>query len=572
MNRTVWNVSLQVRGPVMTKSSAIGAPGFDAVMARGSFKGANGIESRYYLPGSLIKGLLREAWQELSFYDGRYGEWCERWLGKGSCKPDDTPERGQLQFTDFVDYNTPTDGEKPTRYRIQVEEMRGAAAGQMIQMMESPYAPGCEINYLGSIRTVHPEAEMKEAIERGLLWVQAVGGSRSIGFGQILNVSLSEQSTPATSSSLPDSSLWRLRLSFDRPVLFSKRRISGNLFESGEIMPGAVLTGAIANAIQGAQGFGDLASGLSALHFTHAFPAPQGKNRPTVPPLSLIRDSDNSLQDAIRMSNPPTERCKFRIDWKEDEIEDVLRQSGWPANLTRELRVRTAISGEIRKAKDEDLFAWQAVVPHGYEWIAIADVSGLSEAARKQLAAVLEFGVEPLGKTKAYASVCFEGEEAPALQLSKDYQIVLQSPALLIDPREIEGARRGEEVAKLRAEYERVWQQLSSSLRLINYFGACSLAGGEYFYRRFQQPNGYKPYLLSEAGTTFLLEAAPGCEEQARKAIEGLLRTGMPIRDVLCDYYGIPKDRKEQWKCCPYAPNNGYGEVVLKTELMTGEA
>lgn len=573
MKRTMWDVSVIVRGPVLTKSSAIGAPGFDAVMARGTFASAAGPVERFYLPGALIKGLLREAWQELSVADSRYLDWCDRWLGRKSDDEDNEPQRGRLQFTDFADVSTPTNRRQPKRYRIQVEETRGAATGKMLQVIESPYAPGSAIEFRGTVRTTAPEPEMADAILRGLLWIRAAGGNRSIGFGQVLGASLSETvvSQP-TSQTFPQEDTWELRMTFSQPVVFSKRRISGNFFESSEVIPGAALTGAIAATVHEKPGFEKLASELSHLRFTHAFPTATGGQRPLQLPLSLVRFGDDPPVDAIRLAEPPAEKLgAFRIDWKEPQVEDALKQTGWPVDLRQELRVRTAISSETRKAKDEDLFAWQALVPHGLEWIATVDVSDLSAGARTQLAALLAFGLEPLGKTKACAAVTFRGETLKALGSAQDYVVTLQTPALLVAPSRIAG-NRGEEAAVLRSEYERAWQELCPALKLVNYFGACSLAGGEYLHRRFGNLPQYKPYLLVEAGSTFLLEAAPDGEDEARASLEGFVRRGLPLRRAVRDYYDIPEAREQQWKRCPYTPHNGYGEIAVNSQQTWPEA
>jgi hypothetical protein len=563
---------LKVKGPVLTRSSAIGEPGFDAVMARGKFPGPAGPEERFYLPGALVKGLLREAWQELSAAAPSYGTWARLWLGDQASGPTDSPQRGALHFTDFVDASTPAASGQPARYRIQLEETRGAASAQMIQVIESPYAPGSELTFQGTIRTTVHDPRMDDAILRGLLWIRAAGGNRGIGFGEVLGASLTRRSATPAHSTAPSGDAWNLRLSFSQPVVFSKRRISGNLFESGEVIPGAALTGAIATMIGGKPGFDELAAELSSLRFTHAFPASAGKPRPLQVPLSLVKLDKEDPKNAIRLpSPPPGNRASFRIDWKENQIKAVFEQAGWPVPLSRDLRVRTAIASEVRKARDEGLFAWQALVPHGLEWVAAADVSALSPTARDQLASLLSFGIEPLGKTKACATVSLE--KAPPLDVpaADDYIVTLQTPALLIDPAQLHPAR-GAEVQALRSEYERAWRELSPALTLVNYFGACSLVGGEYYHRRFRLRQQYKPYLLTDAGSTFLLKPCEGQQEPARAALQQFARTGLPLRQSICTYYSIPELRSQQWEFCPYTPNNGYGEIVVNPPYVWPEA
>ncbi len=77
MKRITVPITLKAQGPILTKSSSIGALGLDAVMARRDVRDPGdrrNEEPRYYLPGRLVKGLLREAWQELSTADASFGD------------------------------------------------------------------------------------------------------------------------------------------------------------------------------------------------------------------------------------------------------------------------------------------------------------------------------------------------------------------------------------------------------------------------------------------------------------------------------------------------------------------
>lgn len=67
--------------------------------------------------------------------------------------------------------------------------------------------------------------------------------------------------------------------------------------------------------------------------------------------------------------------------------------------------------------------------------------------------------------------------------------LTLQTPALLIDPgrRLAPGGKTGSTKEKdLEIEFRDVWSELSDgSLHMVRYFQRCSLAGGQYFQRRF---------------------------------------------------------------------------------------
>jgi hypothetical protein len=597
MKRITVPITLKVQGPILTKSSSIGALGLDAVMARRAFDNpeTGETEERYYLPGRLVKGLLREAWQELSTADASFGERISEWLGDESVTDsDDAPARGRLAFDDFADRRT-VPGAKDTRFRIEVDEIRGAAAGQQMQMMESPYAPGQVVDFEGRARFLIADEEdasgLREALQRGLLWIEAAGGTRTSGFGQLLDVTFGkEEARLLGSGASMGGPAWDLRLSFREPVVFSKRRVSDNLFESGEVIPGGALKGAVAEmASREPETFRELLRELHAVRFTHAFPAAKGAPRPRHWPLSLMSFGEGGIVDAIRRRQPfaraiqsedPEAKPQWRagafdIDWKEKERDKVRGDYGWPKRipdegapkLKWELRVRTGIDSARRKAADERLFAWKMLLPYGFEWIARVETSQISEAARSQLEALLRFGLEPLGKTKALAESTPTAAQ-PAPTPAAPYVVTLQTPTLLIDPSRRLAPNGGTGSASeddLEREFQDVWRELSNgSLRLSNYFQRCSLAGGQYFQRRFLRANArYKPYLLSSEGSTFLLEPTPGKEKEANARLDEWLRMGLPLSASVRRFYDIPDDLADQWKHCPYLPENGYGEIAV---------
>jgi len=593
MTRITLPITVVVQGSVLTRSSSIAGLGVDALMAVGKFKDncTGVVGKRYYLPGRLVKGLLREAWQELSLVETSYSGLIPIWLGDESLHDsEDEPLRGRLIFSDFADSSTPV-GQDNLRYRIGIDEERGAVDAGKLQVIESPYAPFQTVEFHGEVRalacTGEDTAHMAEALHRGLLWIRAVGATRTSGFGKVLDVKVldanvgSQPPRPPVQNSLAGSR-WNLRLSFDHPVILSKRRIADNLFESGDVLPGAALKGAIAGMIKREPAFAQLMAELSKVRFTHGFPAKTGDPRPCQWPLSLLsffRKSigKNEIVDVIRLKEPLLiEDCAgaFEIDWKDSakhEDSDRVRVRtafGWPKKMNRELRVRTAFDSTIRKSRDEALFAWQMLDPHGMEWVAQADTSTLSAAAREQLETVLRFGVEPLGKTKALAAIALSDAESPAVEPAKAWVVTLQTPALLINPnRHLAPDGRigsaGED--DLRSEFRAAWSELSDgTLKLVNYFQRCSLGGGEYFRRRFAGGRAvYKPYLLSDPGCTFLLEPVEGKETQALHRLREWLARGLPLAPSVLDFYGIANNLATMWQQCPYIPENGYGEIAV---------
>lgn len=568
MIRLTIPVSLEVCGPLLTKSSAIGRPGVDAVMAAGTFLNSAGQEvKRFYVPGTLIRGLLREAWQELSSIEAGFGKIGEEWLGKASVKDDD-PERGRLRFSDFIDWTKDATAENPARTRIQIDEVRGAASGGMLQVMDSPYGAGERVLLAGSIRllakTGEPTTDLFDALKVGLRWIRAIGSSKTVGFGSLAGVTIGDP----VSSPLPPgkpAAAWRVGLTFQSPVIFSKHRVSDNLFESSESIPGGAIKGAIAEMIRTAPAeFGELSDELHAVRFTHAVPA-ASLQRPLQWPLSLVCDN-HAFEDCVRCKSPISGRA-FDVDWKRDDAEAVRKSYRWP-EPRHELRVRTAILGETGAASEGQLFAWNMMLPYGLTWRGTVDASRLSETARAQLHSLLAFGIEPLGKSKALSQTkCEEVDhESPAPADSNGYIVNLQTPALLIDPNSLapDGGLGTSSRGAMNREYQRVWSELSDgSLTLENYFHRCSLAGGEYLVKRFQKSHN-RPYLLTDPGSVFWLKPVAGNEAKALEALTGWLRSGLPLSASVRKFYQIDR-RPEQdlWMHCPYLPENGYGEITV---------
>lgn len=590
MKRITTPITLTVKGPVLTKATSMGRFGVDAIMASSQFLNpiTGKVEARYYLPGRLIKGLLREALQELSTVKTVYGDLIGEWLGEETREgTGDHPLRGRLLFGDFTDLER-TVSEEKLRYRIQIDECRGAADAQMLQMMESPYAAGKPVRFTGSVRFLVSDEEwtkgrhrdVAEALERGLRWMRSVGGNRTVGFGEIQDVSVGKAKEESPTSEVKArGDVWSVRLSFQEPLMFSDRRIAENLFESGDIIPGGAIKGALAEMIKAEPAaFGALGDELHKVGVAHAFPGMKGGSRPAQRPLSLV-EFDERVVDAIRKNGWFLRDGKagaFDIDWKDAVKEQVREKFQWP-KLERERRVRVAIDSALGKAADQDLFAWRMVLPHKTDWFGRVDVSELSAPARDQLERLLRFGVEPIGKTKALASVEIDEVSQHASQPTEDFVVTLQTPALLIDPSrrlapdDSMGSSRQED---MRQELSDAWSELSGgSLTLVNYFQRSSLAGGKYFQQRFQGTGRpYRPYLLSNAGSTFLLRAASGRAGDAWECLRRWERRGLPIAAGVRAFYAIPEAWEQQWERCPYLPENGYGEIAVNQTCPFPEA
>lgn len=560
-----FEVTLTLQGPVLTHSTAQGRFGVDAMMASTE-------DGHHYLPGTLLKGLIGEAWQELGTVREEYAKARRPWLGIGS-ENQNLPERGGVFFEDLVADRKPS--EARTQYRIRIDEERGSVMQGAYQVIDSPYRPGERAEFRGKLRILAENRakadEGRRLIQTALRWIASAGAERSAGFGRVLAGVCGElRDVAAGPLEIEASGATELELQFDRPVCFARRRVASNLFESEPWITGGALKGSLATmlATETAR-WQELKRHLHAVRFTHAFPAAKGDARPAFPPLSLAMGKADKkdlvlVEEARTM--PDGSAPRFLVDWK-DETE-AFRDFGW-SEPKRELRVRTAIDGESKRAQDKELFAYEMLVPRdkagtAIVWSARVYLDGVESSARAQVATelgeALASGFYGLGKTKAHATVVARRAACGDLAVGGTVAITLQTAALLCDPVRMGGAS----LEAVKAEYGRVWDELSSgAFALKSYFHCQSLGGGEYLRRRFQNAREpYRPYLLTDAGSVFLLQVTK--PEEARAAIAKWQARGIELTDVVRRFYSLARVSDDKlWEVCPFLPENGYGEIAI---------
>lgn len=611
MKERALTVRLRLAGPVLTRATAMGDYGVDAPVARASNGDGRG---RPILPGSLIKGKLRDAWRELAAAApaelapalGERGERIAEWLGEQNDRGRWEPRRARLRFADL---EADRAGGSGRRYRVQLDRKLGAVRPTALQAVESPFAPGEEVEFAGEIRLVaRGDAELealRRAVEAGLRWTPSFGGMRGSGFGRLLAATVTVAPAP-TVSPAPASSGDRLALAYTIGAPFCLAAIQpvDNLFVSAVELSGGAIKGALAatwNERLGRRAGEPIAEGcdperaelarhFSRLRFTHAFPARRTRplRRPVTPPLSLVwagKGEAARLGDALRLGEPAlfadgdgrSRAPAFAVDWKPGQRRRVRDLYGWAAPAT-ELRVRTAIDPATRRAAEAQLFAYETVVPGEDDvWLGTVDLGDLPEAeraaAREQLVGLLADGLQGLGKTKARVAVevCAAGGVEPSVPGRADgggrdeWAVALQTPALLCDPDRLAGASGRE---GLRAAFAEVFAELAGgALELAEggYFAAQRLAGGHYLWRRFLAGRRYRPLLLTEAGSVFLLRAAAGRRDEAADRVRAWARHGLPLPTWVRDRLGAAADEEEWalWDRCPYLRYNGFGEVAL---------
>jgi hypothetical protein len=253
---------------------------------------------------------------------------------------------------------------------------------------------------------------------------------------------------------------------------------------------------------------------------------------------------------------------RFSVDWKDLEWTSAKKAMNIETPKS-ELRVRTAIDVDSWRAAEHQLFAYYLVIPGDLEWRTVLDLSRVNESDRPAVMGCLKslfgIGLYGIGKTKARASVtCSDHTPVEAKPNSGDprtWVVTLQTPALLASFRD---SAIGMDTDAMAKAYANAWSKLSyKALKLKRYYSRESLAGGGYIKNRFRSSDPYNPFLLTEAGSVFVLEAKVGKEKTASGLLTCWMRHGLPLPEKVKQSYG------EEWARNPYLPENGYGEIAV---------
>lgn len=592
MNEYHFEVRLTLRAPILSQASGARAYGVDTASLR---DGGN----HPALPGSLVRGNLRHAWKDLRDRYPRVTEIpsedeVKAWLGdKSEEGGDNRPNRGRLRFAEHWCADRP--GESGVRHRAERDPNAGAVAGGSLQVIESPFAAGEKVVYVGWIkawcRDDTEAGRLGQWIRKGLEYMPALGALKGTGFGRVLAVELSTApiSVRTAGQSKVDSNAtaFGIRLKLDRPFCFARSHLpNSNRYESEEFIPGGAIIGALARRLRHSgvdSGLLDhpdypaLCRHFDSLGFTQGFAVAEASSeRPVVLPLSLVIGPTNAAEKAsddlydVALKGAPGlihhQAPAFSADWKDKHLTMAYQKCGWGAPLVRSLIVRTEID-PYGAAEEEKLFATECVVPQGHGWLATVNLNKIDDGDRSkvidELERLLSTGLDRLGKTEAEAQVELLPQR-PALAvpchpiIHDNLAIVaLQSAArLLPHAMGIPPTNGGSE---LFSEYEGAWRELSgNSLRLLRFYARQQLVGGEYLWTRFQhREQPYTPELLTLAGSVFVLKVLH--ETNARQKLNEWLRNGLP---QLTGSSG-----GEDWKKTPYLAANGYGEIAVNLKL-----
>ncbi len=393
MKRYQAQLELKIRGPFLSRSLDAAALGTDASCRR---RGAN-----WVLPGTQLRGYLRESLELFAQQTSAILQSdIDRWFGKGT--EENTkfePVRGALTFAhEFL----ATDSKQKTLYRVAIDDT-GVAADAALLVLESAGLPGATLAFNGVIDAYFAHDDdaktCQDWLRKALAWIDAMGAFKGIGFGTLESATLGDFIACNEGIVAPDTtaaSHKTLRFQLDRPFCFNEREVRGNTFSSKAFVPGAAMLGALfryCHANTSDSNCKLIAKHSEAIGCTHAFPLKANYLlRPlSVPTLSTV------VTETIPRTDPPTvsavhdvRACTeatliggavpwFQSDWKSRHLKAVAAALDLPAELKRELIVRTAITDG--RAEDEKLFALECLNPGAHEFDCTLSISVDAETA-----------------------------------------------------------------------------------------------------------------------------------------------------------------------------------------------
>ncbi len=580
MKQIRLTIDLTLIAPILTQASTAGKMALDAPFAKLP-------DLRCFLPFSLIKGRLRQSWDELSLPD------TDLWFGnrKGGWQG----SRGRFRFSDFEEEPSAARATEELRkktgerHRIRIDEERGAADEGALQFIESPFPAGERVTFRGQVTWFDDDGAdtSRQSLLQAFRWTGNFGAGRTIGCGRVHRVETPEEEAhtvgDATAATVSPSGVYQMTLTIGDPFCLARKRIDENLFSSDQEIPGSVVRGILATTLNrllkrdsaaaiepgDARGteWNEIADHLNAIRFSHSFPAVKdGGKRPVHPPLSLVRDSGSrNLADVALCEGPVLingAAPAFSIDWKGDEPGDLLTHFDWPA-LKRTIRTRTAIDRDTKRAEASRLFSYEMIDPAGIVWIGTADFSAIDDATvRAKVIAQFEriFAMQPaaLGKTKSRLGIQLTPADTSAVHSgpSTQWVVTLQTPALLCDPSRLDEASGRD---ALFAAYASAWADVSNEqLQLVRFFASQSLTGG-YLTHRFNRRKSYAPFLLTDPGSVFVLSGSAA----GANLLKDWRRTGLPLPKWARTSHG------ETWQSNPYLPADGFGEIAVDLPCHT---
>jgi hypothetical protein len=567
-------ISITLVAPYLIHGNDPGRFGLDATLLK-DHKG------QAVLPGTLVAGRIAEAWQT---YGKEFaGADADTWFGK---ETDGEQHRARLMVSDLTLQAHQQYASEITR--IQLDEDTGSVKQGAMLVVEQIAQPGEKLEFVGSWQVwAHSNeiATLSSQIHAALAMQTQWGAYRSIGFGRMHNCKVNYQEAPRLSLSgfpkdLSKQPQIRLGLRFDVPICVNSKSRRGNVFISGEVIPGNTILGALAqtllhkhqvnqlSAINGSK----LASHFNKLRCTHALPAKPDGGRPIPLPQSLVSISEGlgqlAIKDAFLHNKPPEMDTApaFQTDWKGQAFDIATEKQGW-FKPQRYLRVRTAM--QDGKAEDSSLFAYECIHSDAV-WLCDLDLTAVPApdrvAVAKEIEDIMGFGLAPIGKTDARAKVQVFAERKTvwaanleAIKPNAIVNLVLNTDAVLFATKEIADKAEVDLVKIYRQAFEALDKE--NAIELSHFFATQRLTGGNYLFKRYLQnkTKTYQPLVLTEAGSVFVFKIKDAAKAEA--LLSQWCSQGLPLTPMVIENHGA------SWSEHPYIPQNGYGEVTVNPSM-----
>lgn len=554
MQRIELGVKMTVRSPFLFPGTAAGAYGLDGAALRDRL-------GRLMVPQDQLRGVLRHAMMDVAKaapQNGFAAADLDKLFGRksGDALADDPeelsnlPDRGRLLFGDLVAASQYPSGQA---VRVEIDPETLAAKPGHLVVVEQAAPNGVDVAFEGTLVLFATGAEAQvwvAALQAATSYVSAIGAMKTAGFGEVAAFEISEQGRVDL---LPENmtpvgkECRTYNLAIDRPFLVDSHRVADNAYIGSEVIPGAVIKGLLARKMALCGLEPEKNDGLTRLSISHA----RVLGAASVLPLSLVCAGDK-VGDALQV--PLTDGAlmggkvaSFRCDWKDADVKracDQLEMDPAP-DLDRDVRTHVAITHEEGVAAESQLYVTSAVDPADHCWRVTVDFSRIEDArARAELAAMLESGLDGMGRTGASVSFerCHEpsvtGSAKPVHWCTDAFAVVLESDAVMAGPEDGEDAF---------AAYAAYWQRVCPGATLENFYASHRLAGGYIALRGNKDDGLYRPFYLTESGSVFLLSG----NIEAR--LNELIRDGLPAPVV--------EGETLDWRRCLYQPENGYGRI-----------
>ena len=489
-------LTVTLESPFLIPAAGLDRTSLDALQARNA-------DGKPMIPGTLVRGLFSDALRTIAQtvispvtipgLEGprQVGDDWDRLFGRASgegrrsagqaqtpgsqattkatiddWKQANRPQPSGLDIGDLVAVDTPP---APTprfgagRYhRIRIDPEVDSVAAGAVQVVELPYPIGTPVRFEGVVRLLDrgfPAEAAHYWLDAARPIIRAIGSHKSAGFGHVLEITLAPAAEPETARVIPSLSTDRpteidVLLRFDRPFIVDSEKRGGNVIRSRPVVPGAVIKGALAQALRWESGAdeldADLARLLTQCRFSHAFPeysssearAKHGCARRILPKSvakisNWLAQTDQEKQgkqekedlfgctllapDPAPVATRATQDQSwlFAQDWKPGDAGKAAAQllgQDEPLNVRFETRIRTAInydSGTAQVFEDPEgelagqLFAASAIVPcPTLRWVMRLTIPAVADAKpAARVLTTLAAGLPRIGSTRAAAAV-----------------------------------------------------------------------------------------------------------------------------------------------------------------------